>query len=506
MSLATSTPLAADRSEESRPAAVLLIDDDRSVHLLVGRALEDTGLRLSAVTTAEEGLAVLEKLQPEVVLLDIVLPEINGLELFRKLRALDSRVPVVFITAGGTSDTAIEAMKLGAYDYLLKPLDLAKVRELVERAVENQRLMRTPVEVPRPDVTELSGDRLVGRSTAMQEVYKAIGRVAPQDVTVLIRGESGTGKELVARAIYHHSKRSGGPFLAVNCAAIPEQLLESELFGHEKGAFTSAERRRIGKFEQCSGGSIFLDEVGDMSPMVQSKMLRLLQEQRFERVGGNETIQTDVRIITATNRDLEKMVAEGDFREDLYYRLNGFTITLPPLRARGEDLPLLIYHFLERLRREFGKDIQGLSSTALQTLLNYNWPGNVRELQSVLRQALLQTTESIIFPEALPRLVAEGASPVAAAATAAPAAEAGGELQAYVEQRLREGSQALHAETVDMMERYLLTRVLRQTEGNQSEAARILGITRGSLRNKIRALGISIGQVVTVDDGGDGDE
>jgi two-component system nitrogen regulation response regulator GlnG len=507
MSVASTTPLSAASSEEPRPAAVLLIDDDRSVHLLVSRALEPTGLRVSAVTTAEEGLAVLEKLQPEVVLLDIVLPEINGLELFRKLRALDPRVPVVFITAGGTSDTAIEAMKLGAYDYLLKPLDLAKVRELVERAVENQRLMRTPVEVPRPDVTELAGDRLVGRSTAMQEVYKAIGRVAPQDVTVLIRGESGTGKELVARAIYHHSKRAGGPFLAVNCAAIPEQLLESELFGHEKGAFTSAERRRIGKFEQCSGGSIFLDEVGDMSPMVQSKMLRLLQEQRFERVGGNETIQTDVRIITATNRDLEKMVADGDFREDLYYRLNGFTIMLPPLRARGEDLPLLIYHFLERLRREFGKDIQGLSSASLQTLLNYNWPGNVRELQSVLRQALLQTTESIIFPEALPRLVAESATAVSAAPStdAAAAVESAGELQSYIEQRLREGSQSLHAEATDMMERYLLTRVLRQTEGNQSEAARILGITRGSLRNKIRSLGISIGQVVTVDDGNDDD-
>jgi len=511
MSVASTTPLSAAHAEEPRPAAVLLIDDDRSVHLLVGRALEPTGLRVSAVTTAEEGLAVLEKLQPEVVLLDIVLPEINGLELFRKLRALDPRVPVVFITAGGTSDTAIEAMKLGAYDYLLKPLDLAKVRELVERAVENQRMMRTPVEVPRPDVTELAGDRLVGRSTAMQEVYKAIGRVAPQDVTVLIRGESGTGKELVARAIYHHSKRAGGPFLAVNCAAIPEQLLESELFGHEKGAFTSAERRRIGKFEQCSGGSIFLDEVGDMSPMVQSKMLRLLQEQRFERVGGNETIQTDVRIITATNRDLEKMVADGDFREDLYYRLNGFTITLPPLRGRGEDLPLLIYHFLERLRREFGKDIKGLSPASLQTLLNYNWPGNVRELQSVLRQALLQTTESIIFPESLPRLVAEGATSVTAApGSAAPSTDAAvdsaGELQAYIEQRLREGSQSLHAESTDMMERYLLTRVLRQTEGNQSEAARILGITRGSLRNKIRSLGISIGQVVTVDDGNDGDE
>jgi two-component system nitrogen regulation response regulator GlnG len=240
-------------------------------------------------------------------------------------------------------------------------------------------------------------------------------------------------------------------------------------------------------------------------------MLRLLQEQRFERVGGNETIQTDVRIITATNRDLEKMVADGEFREDLYYRLNGFTITLPPLRGRGEDLPLLIYHFLERLRREFGKDIQGLSPASLQTLLNYNWPGNVRELQSVLRQALLQTTESIIFPESLPRLVSEGATAVSSApgsgATSADAAvDSAGELQSYIEQRLREGSQSLHAEATDMMERYLLTRVLRQTEGNQSEAARILGITRGSLRNKIRSLGISIGQVVTVDDGNDGDE
>ena len=235
----------------------------------------------------------------------------------------------------------------------------------------------------------------------MQEVYKAIGRVAPQDVTVLILGESGTGKELVARAIYQHSRRAAGPFLAINCAAIPETLLESELFGHEKGAFTGADRRRIGKFEQCHGGTLFLDEIGDMTPLTQTKVLRVLQEQQFERVGGNETIQTDVRVIAATNRDLEQLIAAGQFRSDLYYRLNVFTIRLPPLRERDDDLPLLVMHFLRRFSRELGKDTYGIAPEALDVLRRHPWPGNVRELQSVLKQALLQATGPILAPESL---------------------------------------------------------------------------------------------------------
>jgi two-component system nitrogen regulation response regulator GlnG len=371
----------------------------------------------------------------------------------------------------------------------MKPLDLSTVRQLVERALDMRRLMRVPVDISVPTSAGQTGDSLVGRSPKMQEVYKAIGRVAPQDVIVLIRGESGTGKELVARAIYQHSPRSDGPFLAVNCAAIPEALLESELFGHEKGSFTGAEQRRIGKFEQCSGGTIFLDEVGDMSPLIQSKVLRVLQEQRFERVGGNTTLETDVRIIAATNCDLERMVAEGQFRGDLYYRLNGFTIQLPALRERGDDLLLLLDHFLHRFRREFGKEVQEISPNALELLMQYSWPGNVRELQSVLKQSLLQTAGPVIIPDFLPESIhREATSPRVFEANE----EMSSNLQPLVERRLRAGSTNLYAETVELMERYLITQVLRATEGNQSHAANILGITRGCLRRKIRSLKIGI--------------
>ena len=330
----------------------------------------------------------------------------------------------------------------------------------------------------------------------MQEVYKAIGRVASQDVTVLIRGESGTGKELVARAIYQHSNRAGGPFLAVNCAAIPESLLESELFGHEKGAFTGADQRRIGKFEQCNGGTLLLDEIGDMSPLLQSKLLRVLQEQQFERVGGNETIQTDVRIIAATNRDLEQMVADGTFRADLYYRLNGFTIDLPPLRQRTSDIPLLVDYFLARFNRQLAKDVQTVSRPALDLLMRYRWPGNVRELQSVLKKAMVQASGPVIIPEFLPEMVR---LPCAAGENSPNEDLPPGDLEALVGERLEAGSVNLYAEALEVMEKYLLTRVLRAAEGNQSRAAMILGITRGSLRNKIHSLGISIGRKVNVE-------
>src|SRR5215475_13371304 len=314
---------------------ILVIDDDRSVRHLIAKAFEDTDVQVVPAATAEEGLHLLGEAQSDVVLLDILLPESSGLELFERIRTVDPKLPVIFITSLSSSDTAIKAMTLGAFDYLLKPLDLARIRDLVRQAIEIRRLMSIPVEMPGAKNGRANGaanrsDTLVGNSPQMQEVYKAIGRVAPQDVTVLIRGESGTGKELVARALYQHSPRVKGQFLAVNCAAIPDALLESELFGHEKGSFTGADQRRIGKFEQCSGGTLFLDEIGDMSPLVQSKVLRVLQSQEFERVGGNHTITTDVRVIAATNRDLEKMVEDGEFRSDLYYRLSGFTIQLAP--------------------------------------------------------------------------------------------------------------------------------------------------------------------------------
>jgi len=479
-------------------STLLVVDDDRAVLHLVAQAFTDTEVKGLTASTGADCLAALRQHHPDVILLDIMLPGTSGLDVFRQIHEIDPRLPVVFITAGGTSDTVIEAMKLGAHDYLMKPLNLARIQQLVSQALEMRRLMHVQVSIPEAELKAYAqaGDMLIGRSPEMQEVYKAVGRVAPQDVTVLIRGESGTGKELVARAIYHHSKRATKSFLAVNCAAITESLLESELFGYEKGAFTGADQRRIGKFEQCNGGTIFLDEVGDMSPLVQSKVLRVLQEQRFERVGGNETIHTDVRIIAATNRDLEAMVNDGRFRSDLYYRLNGFTIDLPPLRKHTSDLVVLIEYFLARFSRELGKEPHTIAPEAMAMLTRYPWPGNVRELQSVLRQSLLQATGPVIIPDFLPETV-RGA-PIAPR-HAAPEGLPVDELQRFIDRRLEAGSNNLYAEALELMEKYLLTRVLRLTEGNQSKAAALLGITRGSLRNKIRILGISIDQIVRIE-------
>ncbi|HVX63302.1 MAG TPA: sigma-54 dependent transcriptional regulator [Pirellulales bacterium] len=477
--------------------SVLVIDDDRSVLHIFRQIFRDADIQVLSANSAAEGLELFDEQKPDVVLLDIMLPDQSGLATFEQIYERDSKVPVIFITADSASDTAIEAMKLGAYDYLLKPLDFAKVRALVDRALEIRHCMHVPVHVPEAacDSGE-SSDIFVGRCAAMQDVYKAIGRVASHNVAVLIRGESGTGKELVARAIYHHSPRANGRYLAVNIAAIPETLLESELFGHEKGAFTGADNKRIGRFEQCSGGTLFLDEVGDMTPLVQSKLLRVLQEQKFERVGGSETITTDVRILTATHRDLEQMVADGDFRADLYYRLNGYTIRLPPLRERGDDVVVLLEHFLSRFSKSLGKDVDGITPEALEMLAKYRWPGNVREMQSVVRQALLHATGQVLMPDFLPEEIHCGQKPAQPARTDRQGRLSA--LEAFIDEALEDDREDLYAESLAMLEKYLFTRVLNHTGGNQSQAAKILGITRGSLRNKIRLLKISIDQIVSV--------
>lgn len=479
---------------------ILIVDDDRSIRHLISKTFEGSDVEVIVAASAEEGLQQLADHAPDVVLLDILLPNTSGLEVFDTIRAADAKLPIIFITALDSSETAIKSMTLGAFDYLLKPLDVNRVKELVSRALEIRRLMNTPVDVPddeeKSEKSPSGGDSLVGRSPQMQEVYKAIGRVAPQDVTVLIRGESGTGKELVARAIYHHGPRSSGPFLAVNCAAIPDALLESELFGHEKGAFTGADQRRIGKFEQCSGGTLFLDEIGDMSPLVQSKVLRVLQSQEFERVGGNTTIKTDVRVITATNRDLENMVEEGEFRSDLYYRLSGFTINLAPLRERPEDIISLLDKYLEIFSEELGKDVHEIAPESLDFLVNYSWPGNVRELQNVLKQTLLRSAGPVIIPDFLPPRVLD---PDAETSSELAGKSSGTDLERYVDERLQSNSTSLYAETLEFMERYLITRVLSVCEGNQSKAARMLGITRGCLRSKIKSLNVSIDALVHID-------
>ncbi|MGZ6075673.1 MAG: sigma-54-dependent transcriptional regulator, partial [Isosphaeraceae bacterium] len=381
-------------------ADILLIDDDPAlIPRQVRLAFPAHTHCVVVARTGAEGLARVRADLPDVILLDLRLPDQSGLEIYQAIRQVDGRIPVIFITLARSADSAIEAMRQGAYDYLFKPLDLQELRRVVNEALEVGRRMRRPAAVaetpPDPDFP----GAIVGTCPAMREVYKSIGRVAAQNLPVLITGESGTGKELVARAIYQHGPRARAPYRTLNCAAIPESLLESELFGHERGAFTGADRKRIGKFEQCNGGTLFLDEVGDMAESVQAKMLRLLQEQEFERVGGNELVRTDVRLIGATHRDLKAWSAEGKFRPDLYYRLSVVTIHLPPLRDRGDDLSLLVQLFLRRYNIELGREVREVALEVMNRFRSYPWPGNVRELQSVLQQALLRASGTVLISE-----------------------------------------------------------------------------------------------------------
>jgi two-component system nitrogen regulation response regulator GlnG len=470
---------------------LLIVDDEPSILRAFRRAFGDAELSVLTAATASEGLQRAAAERPDVILLDILLPDGDGLDTLRRLREQDARRPVILITGRSTADTAIEAMKRGAFEYLLKPPELAHVRQVVERALAVSRLARIPaVFAADADPAHDGADAIVGRSPAMQEVYKAIGRVAPQDGAVLISGETGTGKELVARAVYGHSRRASGPFLAVNGAAIPEGLLESELFGHEKGAFTGAERRRIGLVEQCAGGTLFLDEVGDLTPLTQSKLLRFLQDGTFQRLGGDETLQADVRVLAATNHDLAADVSAGRFRKDLYYRLGVFPIHLPPLRERGADLGLLIGHYLRRYNRELGRQVEKIDRGAEALLRRHRWPGNVRELQSVLKQALVRAAGSVLLAEFLPDSLHEPAR-----GAADPAVE-GAALESFIDAQLLSGTSDLYPACLRRMERTLLTRVLRHTGGNQARAAKLLGITRGSLRTKMRDLGLRVDRAV----------
>jgi DNA-binding NtrC family response regulator len=471
-------------------AHLLLIDDDPAlIPGQVRQAFPAPAHRVETAATGAEGLERVGAEPPDVILLDLGLPDQSGLEVYQHIRQVDARIPVIFVTMAKTADTAIEAMKQGAYDYLFKPLDPRQLRRVVDGALEVARRMHEPVVIAESATDPDVDGAIVGACPTMREVYKSIGRVTAQNVPVLITGESGTGKELVARAIYQHGPRARAPFLALNCAAIPENLLESELFGHEKGAFTGADRRRIGKFEQCSGGTIFLDEVGDMPLALQAKMLRLLQEQTFERVGGNETVQTDVRLIAATHRDLAAWMEEGKFRADLYYRLGVFTIHLPPLRERGEDLPLLARHYLRRFNRELGREVQDIAPEALERLCGYGWPGNIRELQSVLKQALLQASGPVLLPAFLPELTG---------AAAPPSPET--DLHAYIDQRLGPDTTDLYADVHRELDRLLLRRIMEYTHGNQNRASRLLGIARQTLRQKLRELGLHVIHSVEADE------
>jgi two-component system nitrogen regulation response regulator GlnG len=463
---------------------LLIVDDEPSVLYSFRRVFASQAEILTAQTAAE-GLRQFQARRPDVLILDLQLPDGSGLDVFEEVRKVAPKLPVIFITAHGTTQTAIETMKRGAFDYLVKPVDFERLQALLQRAFEAARLMQVPAVLPALEPM----DQIIGRSPVMQEMCKTIGRIAPQEVNVLILGESGVGKELVARALYHHSRRADQPFLALNCAALPETLLESELFGHERGAFTGADRRRIGKFEQVNGGTIFLDEIGDMPLAAQAKVLRLLQEQRFERVGSSETIQTNVRVLAATNQDLEQRIAGGKFRSDLYYRLKVVTVPVPPLRERPGDVAELAHFFLFQSNRELGLNVQGIDPEALACLQAYSWPGNVRQLQSVLKEAMLRTAGPIILVESLPPEL--GGKP---AASGEEATAAGGrlELGPIIDDLVQRGEKDIYDKVLRIVERALFTRILQETHGHQGMASERLGLNRSTLRYKLRDLGLSV--------------
>ena len=460
-------------------ARLLVIDDEPNVLYSIKKRLQSLKLEIATARTGRQGIERTRELRPDAVILDVRLTDMSGMDVFDRIREIDARLPVIIITAYATTDTAIEAMKRGAFEYLLKPVDFHQLREVVQRALELSRFRHVPAVFGDHDSAP-DAERIVGRSPAMHVVYKAIGRVAPRDVPVLIVGESGTGKELVARALFHHSSRTALPFLAINCAAIPETLLESALFGHERGSFTGADRRQVGKFEQAHGGTLFLDEIADMSLAAQAKVLRLLQEQRFERVGGAETIQTDVRLIAATNKDLDAEVAAGRFRQDLLYRLNVFTIPVPPLRERRDDIPLLIEHYLPHFNSSLRRSIHSIADDAQQCLLAYDWPGNVRQLQSVLKYAMVQAPGDLLTLDCLPENLRSSTS-----ARPALAEDCMAGLAEFTEGLLRAGELEIYQRVCLEMDRVVLDAVLRHVKGNQVKASELLGISRTTLRAKL---------------------
>jgi len=467
--------------------SILIVDDDDNLRSSFQKLLSEEGYEVRTAPTGEAGIEDVRQKAPGLVIMDVRLPGISGLEAFRAIRELEPKLPDIIMTAFGTTETAIQATKIGAFDYVLKPFEIPDILSLIEQAIQAGRLMRNRVEVDvAPDKAD--ADALVGKSEAMQEVYKAIGRVAPTDATVLIRGESGTGKELVARAIYQHSIRADKPFLVINCVAIPETLLESELFGYEKGAFTGAHNRRVGKIEQAHSGTVFLDEIGDMPISIQAKILRLLQERSIERLGGRDPIPVDVRILAATNRDLETALTEGRFREDLYYRLKVVSLTLPPLRDHRADIPMLCDFFLARFARELGIESPGISEQAKASLTSHSWPGNVRELANTIQK-------SLIFSRGYPISLADVSQAIAGETAARPPQDASLEeaIRRWARGALaQDGGENLFGSLMDRFAGILIAEALNITSGNRSRAAKLLGLSRPTLLSKIEKYGLKI--------------
>jgi len=468
---------------------ILIVDDDDQLRQSFARLLTNEKYAVRTAPTGEAGIDEVEQNVPDLLIMDVKLPGINGLKALQAIREVDTTLPVIIMTAYGTMDTAIEATKLGAFDYVLKPFEIPDMLDLIGQALEAGRMMRSRVKM-NVGPESAQADAIIGRSSSMQQVYKSIGRVAPTDATVLIRGESGTGKELAARAIYQHSHRSDKPFLIINCVAIPETLLESELFGYEKGAFTGAVNRRVGKIEQADGGTIFLDEIGDMPMSIQAKILRLLEERSIERLGGGKPISVDVRIIAATNRNLERALEEERFREDLYYRLKVVTLELPPLRERKGDIPLLCDYFMALYAKEMEIENPGMTDTAKDMINSHSWPGNVREIANAIKKAL-------IFSRGYPIRI-EDVSHALSGADASTNASLNAESVENVgrnwirEVLTTEKRSDIFNYLMDRFGSMVISEALNLTQGNRSQAAKLLGLSRPTLQSKIEKYNLMI--------------
>jgi len=448
-----------------KKAKILVVDDEAIVRESLRDWLSDVGHQVLTAENGPQALEIIEREKPSIAIVDLVMPGMDGIELLKRARDISPHIEVIIITAFGSIPTAITAMREGAYDYLEKPFCPERAELLIDKLVEHQRLLDENISLHQKLEERYRFENIIAKSPKMQQVIEVIKVVAKSNATVLITGETGTGKELVARAIHSQSHRQGKPFVAVSCAALPESLLESELFGHEKGAFTGAHAQRKGKFEVANRGSLFLDEIGEMSANIQVHLLRVLEEKEFTRVGGNELIKVDVRVISATNKDIKKAVANGEFREDLYYRLNVVTIELPPLQERKEDIPLLARHFLKKFAVENQKEITDFSPGAIDFLLKYEWPGNIRELENAIERAVILAKDSYIDVADLPQenlLLTPSAPP---------------------------------GRSLGEIEKNHILNILNETGGNYSETARILGISRMTLYNKIRAHGLGVKKI-----------
>lgn len=444
---------------------ILVIDDEKNIREGLGAALELEGYSVMLAANGEEGLDLALHADIDLVITDLRMPGISGEEVLRRVCTETPGVPVIVLTGHGTVENAVEAMRSGAYDFLTKPLNLDRLSLLVKRALQNRELVLQHRELEREVENRKSFEHIIGKSPIMQKVFEVVKRVSPTKASVLITGESGVGKELIASALHNLSGRADKPFIKVHCAALAETLLESELFGHEKGSFTGAIGRKRGRFELAHGGTIFLDEIGEINQAVQIKILRVLQEKRFERVGGEETIEVDVRVITATNRDLEKEIAAGRFREDLFYRLNVVCINVPPLRERKDDIPLMITSFIKEFAEENGKKIEGIDSKARAVLYGYDWPGNVRQLRNCIESAVVMTSGPIIMVDDLPPSIRSG-----------------------------DETQSLHIPvgvTMAEAEKQVILQTLAGQNGNKTRTAEVLGIGRKTLHRKLDEYGVS---------------